>query len=202
MTPEIDAIDDEIEALLAKKAAMERDYLGPPLTFDEWISDPSNRRGRTDPLVPWSVYAKTHNRWSYLPRVHADDRNPRGFVSGQEPVVMRGSRWAMLNIHCNGKPSLLVHEIAERYVRIHKPTLWTGSQIVQYGWSLSQRIADKLGIEHQYIRCHLFVGCSGIDCDQFPEFIWRGKRMKVLEERLPMLRSLFAVEQKLAKLPG
>lgn len=202
MTPEIYAIDDEIEALLAKKAAMERDHLGPPLTFDEWISGPNNRRGRTDPLVPYRVYAKSHNRWMHLERAHADEGNPRGFICGEEPVVMMGSRWAMLNLSREGKPSLLVHQIAERYVRRHKPTLWTGSQIVQYGWSLSHRIANKLGIRHQYINSHIFAGCAGIDSEQSPGFIWQGKRMEVPSERLPMLRSLFAVEQRLAKLPG
>lgn len=197
---ELTVVEHQIRMLLKRRAELKVGAAAGPLSFDEWLA--ANREQHQSPLMPWRVYSNRSIRNCWLDRVHADARNARGFFQGEEPVVMMGSRWAMLHVHRDGKEWRLADDMMQRYVRRYKPTLWTRKQISEYTLNLQIRVAKKLGTQQRYIGDPIFLGCMGLDSEDFPGFIWRGKAHKVQGERLAMLRSMFAVEQKLAKLPG
>lgn len=172
---------EKIAALKKQIAELRRAEKSGPLTFAEWAKD--KRRMRLNPcVVPRYTYAGAVDY-----RYDVDHLNPRGFVTGESPVLMRGSLAAMT---CGGDYQAVARyagRVLARYTKaVRKPTIFFHEEWRKYCDEIEVKLrnnAEKKGRQ-------LYMGRrdpwherhGGLD-HEIPSFMVNGKIFPVRSKR-------------------
>lgn len=204
---EIDARIDELENQISELVRKKREF---PMSFSEWEEEYGGMY--PDVAICPSEWYGGGMGWGGL-RSWVHPNEPRGYLNGHQPVVMRGSRAMMMGGASGCNRAYYAQTLIERYTRFAKPTLWFQKDILEWSDNICRVVANRFHLHWNTERSLAAFGkyCraeTGID-SKCPSFVFKGKLIFVegktdaeISDRVNMLKQFIRTDNKLSKLPG
>jgi hypothetical protein len=191
--------DERIASAERELARLKEAVAKGPMSFDEWA-----KKNDTKGIVPIRFYDKDPGY-----RFYVDHRNERGFLPGEQPVCMLGSRFALIK----NDPLQFVRRLHERAVRRQKKTIIYRADAYEYNLALIRRISEYL--DRKKIYCHsrtlmaaTQMGWIGVDNDfgkpcEYAHILLKGKIVALTNrDKILAVKDLFNVTRNLVNLAG
>lgn len=171
-----------------------------PLSFDEWAVDWVKRRNSLSGIVPINWYDQDPGY-----RYHVDANNERGFLPGENPVLLKGSRPTLIR----NNPLSFVSELHRRLIRKERKTIIYSKEATDYKCYLFRRLWEYLVRKNIYCADRTFraatemppIGVDRIYCDGYAHVLIKGKVLLLNNQhKIDAVKELFDKSRKLEKL--
>jgi len=174
-----------------------------PQTFEEWQAE-QGREYLQPTVVPVRLYGNRPPSYQH----YIVTRNTCGFVDGDDPVLMKGSRAAMTKGERSEAAGILFVRMRNRVILRDRKTIITNAQASEYIDAVDEAILRHFRKRNIYIHSATLraIGCRGystVGIDTIcPSIIWKGRVIQLHSKeqalRVQLIKSMYKLQANLA----